>query len=92
MDAFPTETSQRLVAVPQKNGKWDAFETLMDQGRVQAFMPYMDLATKRIFHHLVRNGLQILFTGTISSVACWSLPRFHFLRPVGSILKKFAKN
>ncbi|GBO44868.1 hypothetical protein AVEN_161313-1 [Araneus ventricosus] len=55
MDAFPAETSQRLLAVPQQNGKWDAFESLMDQGRVQAFIPYLDLATKKIFHHPVQN-------------------------------------
>ncbi|GBM55730.1 hypothetical protein AVEN_10760-1, partial [Araneus ventricosus] len=55
MDAFPTETSQCLVAVPQQNGKWDAFESLMDQGRVQAFIPYLDLATSRIFHHPAQN-------------------------------------
>ncbi|GBN95871.1 hypothetical protein AVEN_101343-1 [Araneus ventricosus] len=55
MGAFLAETSQCLVAVPQQNGKWDAFENLMDQGRVQAFIPYLDLATNRTFHHPVQN-------------------------------------
>ncbi|GBM65450.1 hypothetical protein AVEN_71127-1 [Araneus ventricosus] len=55
MDAFPVQTSQRLVAVPQHTGKWDAFESLMDHGRVHTFIPYLYLSTHRIFHHPVQN-------------------------------------
>lgn len=54
MDVFPTTKTEALAAI-QHPGKWDPFESLMQQGRVQAFISYMDLSTQRIFHHLVED-------------------------------------
>ncbi|GBO04323.1 hypothetical protein AVEN_264794-1 [Araneus ventricosus] len=54
MDVFPTLKSECLVAVAHPE-KWDPFERLMQQGRVQAFISYMDLPTMRIFHHHIQD-------------------------------------
>ncbi|GBO29996.1 hypothetical protein AVEN_236075-1 [Araneus ventricosus] len=92
MDAFPTETSQRLVAVPPQNGKWDAFESLMDQGRVQAFIPYLDLATSRIFHHPVQNWCSnSLYRDNFKRCVLESA-KVPFLRPAESISERFARS
>ncbi|GBL68318.1 hypothetical protein AVEN_91090-1 [Araneus ventricosus] len=54
MDVFPTLKSECLMAIAHP-GKWDPFESLMQQGRVQAFISYMDLPTMRIFHHHIQD-------------------------------------
>ncbi|GBL57108.1 hypothetical protein AVEN_140617-1, partial [Araneus ventricosus] len=54
MDVFPTLKSDCLMAIAHP-GKWDPFESLMQQGRVQAFISYMDLPTMRIFHHHIQD-------------------------------------
>ncbi|KAF8789572.1 hypothetical protein HNY73_007502 [Argiope bruennichi] len=62
MDAFPKKRSESLVAVSHP-GTWGPFEALMLQGRIIAFISYMEYTTTRIFHHEVKdwtlNGLHV---------------------------------
>ncbi|KAF8793586.1 hypothetical protein HNY73_001644 [Argiope bruennichi] len=50
MDVFSATKSSALVSVAHP-GKWEPFESLMVQDRVEAFISYMDLSTLRIFQH-----------------------------------------
>ncbi|KAF8785247.1 hypothetical protein HNY73_010819 [Argiope bruennichi] len=62
MDVFPATKSPTLVPVTHP-GKWEPFESLMMQDRVEAFISYMDLTTLRIFQHPIpewtKNGLYV---------------------------------
>ncbi|KAF8793591.1 hypothetical protein HNY73_001648 [Argiope bruennichi] len=50
MDVFSATKSSALVSVAHP-GKWEPFESLMVQDRVETFISYMDLSTLRIFQH-----------------------------------------